>query len=183
MSLTSSVDIKMNVHLFQMNSINKYSLVLILLSVLVMSCSKRRLAASKDRIQYSLQKSMWTFEKDYYMDDSIVINFAIPHPKELAVRTPSGDFYYLVYPKDLPTIPQAKALYSITEFQKTDKIIFFPAKSKGNPHDVQFKGNQLIFKKSGKYEFLMSDNLSTDDGTPFEKLIIHYIHENKPPRV
>lgn len=141
------------------------------------------MAASKDRIQYSAQKSMWTVDKDYYMDDSILIHFAVPHPKELAVRTPSGGFYYLVYPRDLATIPQAKPLYSITEFLKIDKHIFYPAKSKGNPHDVQFKGNQLIFKKTGTYELLMSDNLSTDDGTPFEKLIIHYIHENKPPRV
>lgn len=183
MSHSTSVDIKLNVLLLLMKCINKYSIGLILLSVLIMSCSKRRMAASKDRIQYSLQKSMWTVEKDYYMDDSIVINLAIPHPKELAVRTPSGGFYYLVYPHDLPTIPQSKAMYSTAQFQKIDKLIFYPAKSKGNPHDVQFKGNQLIFKKSGMYELLMSDNLSTDDGTPFEKLIIHYIHENKPPRV
>lgn len=179
----SSVDIKMNVHLLLMKLIKKYSLGLVLLTLILVSCSKRRMSASKDRIQYSAQRTMWTADKDYFMDDSIIIHLSVPHPKELAVKTPSGGFFYLVYPKDLPTIPQAKALYSISDFQKVDKLVFYPSKSKGNPHDVQFKGNQLIFKKSGTYELLMSDNLSTDDGTPIEKLIIHYIHENKPPRV
>lgn len=179
----SSVDIKLNVHLLQMSIIKKYSLMLLLLTLILVSCSKRRMSASKDKIQYSAQKTMWTTDKNYYLDDSILIHLAIPHPKELAVKTPSGGFFYLVYPKDLPTIPQAKAFFSTSDFQKTDKIVFYPPKSKGNPHDVQYKGNQLIFKQSGKYELLMSDNLSTDDGTPIEKLIIHYIHENKPPRV
>ncbi len=183
MGLTTSVGIKLNVHLLGMKLINKYTLVLILLSLVLVSCSKRRMAASRDKIQYSAQRTMWTVDKNYYMDDSILVHLTIPHGKELAVRTPSGGFYYLVYPKDLATIPQAKPLYSITEFLKVDKLVFYPAKTKGNPHDVQFKGNQLIFKKTGTYELLISDNLSTDDGTPFEKLIIHYIHENKPPRV
>jgi hypothetical protein len=166
-----------------MRMINKYSLSLIIVSMILVSCSKRRIAATKDRIQYSAQKTMWVTDKDYYLDDTIIVHLAVPHPKELAIRTPSGGFYYLVYPKDLHTIPQGKPMYSVAEFQKINKLVFSPGKSRGNPHDVQFKGNQLIFKKSGTYELLMSENLSTDDGTPFEKLIIHYIHENKPPRV
>jgi hypothetical protein len=108
----------------------------------------------------------------YDQNDTIKIVFAHQGNHEFAIRTPSGEFFYVVYNPAIPTIPQGKPVVSYKDFASTKELKIPIASFKANPHDTKYKGNQLVFKKSGTYTLMLGKNLSTDDGTPYEELKI-----------
>lgn len=115
---------------------------------------------------------MAVLDKLYDPTDTIKVLFAHKKNYEFAIRTPTGEFFYVVYNPDIPTIPKGKPVVSYREFTTTRQIIIPVATFKANPHDTKYKGNQLVFKKSGTYTLMLGKNLSTDDGTPIEQLQI-----------
>jgi hypothetical protein len=123
-------------------------------------------------MMYSEYKNMYTLDKLYDPTDTIKLLFSHQGNYELAIRTPSGEFFYMVYNPAIPTIPQGKPVVSYKEFSTTRQLNIPISTFKANPHDTKYKGNQLVFKKSGTYTLMLGKNLSTDDGTPVEQLQI-----------
>jgi hypothetical protein len=156
-----------------------------LLTVIFISASacSQKLNRSKTGVSfsYSEYKNMWMIGKDYYEGDTILINFAKEHPAELGIKNPDGDFFYLVYHPEIPTIKNGKPVYSFKEFKTVETLKMDPSIFKANPHDLQFNGNIRVFVKPGEYELFLGDNLSTDDGTPKEKLKIQFKGKRTKP--
>lgn len=156
--------------------------IALLSSLALASCHRKAARSAAARLLYSENKLAWTLDRVYHLGDTIELHLAKEHPAELAIKNPKGDFYYLVYDKRLPTIPGGKPIMGQETFKATEVLRFPTTSFAANPHDVRFKGNKKVFTQSGTYIILLSDNLSTDDGTTVEQLEIRYEHAKAAPR-
>jgi hypothetical protein len=112
-----------------------------------------------------------------YKGDTLKLEFKTPHPKDLAIMTPDGSFFFLVYAHD--NKGGTKSLMDWNTFDNIDQLYIITDKTKADPWDARINENQIIFTKTGSYEIRMSENLETDDGTPMETKTIYYIHKPK----
>jgi hypothetical protein len=155
--------------------------ILLFAFTLLSGCSKSIFNRNKQTLLYSELRNMWIEKQEYFLGDTIRLYFKENHPGELGVKTPSDNFFYLIYTPTLSTIPGVKSMLPHHHFKKVNILEIIPATTKANPHDTRFTGNQLIFTESGIYTFLLSENLSTDAFGPAETLTLRYNHTHRKP--
>jgi len=160
----------------------KYTSIMALIILSNIACSKKiNKSASSRNFEYSEYRNMWVEKREYSENDTIIIYFSKIHPAEIGIKSPDMDFFYLVYNPAIPSIKDGKPVISYNEFKKTESIQIIPASFKANPHDLRYTKNIRVFEKPGDYTFFLGDNLSTDDGTPVEKLILRYSGKKNRP--
>jgi hypothetical protein len=111
-----------------------------------------------------------------FKGDTLTIKFKTPHSRDLGIITPDNKFFFLVYGFNDPKKP---SLVDWNEFADIDTLQIITDKTKANPWNASVTENQIIFTKTGSYEILLSENLETDDGTPFEIDTVYYINMSR----
>jgi hypothetical protein len=118
----------------------------------------------------------------YYKNEIFELHFAAPNARYLGVLDPSGHFFYLVYPKE-----QAMGdLYPIVE--SSDFVLLTSLKIRpdgfcADPYKYGICQNQPVFTQSGKYTFILGENLHVDDPSELNQVIIEYLHQNSPIQI
>ena len=101
-----------------------------------------------------------------------MLTMSAPHGRDLAVISPDERFSWLRWwnPQNREATAEWYAFERVRRLElSTDKVT-----------DKAGHNNELIFAKTGWYRVRLSDNLETDDGTPFYECKAYYIHKPRP---
>lgn len=134
-------------------------------------------AASKPTTTHLPQ--IWSSANQVYKGENLVLYFRTPNPPYLGVLTPNGRFFYVVFPNET-AVGQLRPFVESTQFRSTEQMNINLTTFKADPYTDGVYTNQLVFTKSGKYKFIMGDNLHTDDPTAVVSLEIDYHHQKRP---
>ncbi len=118
------------------------------------------------------EKKILSITDTVYSGDTLKIAFKTPHPKDLAITTPSGKFFFLIY---MGNDSKKRSLVDWFQFANMDYLEIITDKATANPWDANEPVNKLIFNETGIYEIQLSENLETDDGTPVETQKVYFI--------
>lgn len=121
-------------------------------------------------------KSILSLQDTLYLGDTLTIKFKVPHPKDLAILDPDGNFFFLVYAGSQDGL---KPLIDYETFGTLDKLDIVPSETKANPWNASIHENRIVFAKAGSYEIRLSENLETDDGTPIESVRVYYTAKSR----
>lgn len=105
--------------------------------------------------------------------DTLILKMPLPHGRELAAISPSGEYFMIVYHRIDLRSPLRPVMPS-DEFTRLSEFRIDSKDFKAHPWREGANVYQKLFTISGKYQFLISDNLETDDGTPVLKCTINY---------
>lgn len=122
---------------------------------------------------------IWSSVNQVYKDESLVLHFRTPNPPYLGVLTPGGRFFYVVFPNET-AVGKLRPFVESTQFRSTEQININLTTFKADPYTDGVYTNQPVFTRSGKYKFIMGDNLHTDDPTAVVSLEINYHHQKRP---
>ena len=114
----------------------------------------------------------------FYKNETIELRFAAPNAPFLGVVDPSGHFFYLVYPKEQAT-GSLKPLVDSAHFIEMSSLKINTSTFKADPYTYGVSKNQPVFTKSGKYTFILGENLHVDDPELLDQLVIEYIHASR----
>lgn len=124
----------------------------------------------------SNEKKIIAITDTLYKGDTLKIKFNTPHPRDFAITTPDGKFFFVIYGGNDTTKP---SLIDWLEFEKIEYLEIITDQTTANPWDAREPENKIIFTKTGEYEILLSENLETDNGTPVEIERVYYNHKKK----
>ena len=124
----------------------------------------------------SNEKKIIAITDTLYKGDTLKIKFRTPHPRDFAITTPEGKFFFIIYGGNDTTKP---SLVDWLEFEKIEYLEIITDQTTANPWDATEPENKIIFTKTGEYEILLSENLETDNGTPVEIERVYYNHKKK----
>lgn len=93
----------------------------------------------------------------YTKPETITLIMPMPHGRELGVSTPDGRFLYIAY---RPETGRAQPLITSSDFLGKDRLRLTISSALGTQAN---KTPELIFTAAGTYEFIVSDNLETED--------------------
>jgi hypothetical protein len=94
--------------------------------------------------------------------DTLILQFRLPHPKELAIRAPGNVWYFLVYEPDKNTPQPAVDKAAFAQMRE----MRLPVRTaEGTPWAAGKTKNGRIFQQSGTYEVVLTDNLESE-GVP-----------------
>ena len=104
---------------------------------------------------------------------TLVLTMSAPHGRDLAIISPDDRFSWLRSwePQD------GEATARWYAFEKVRRLELSAAEVTGK---ASHHNNELIFTKTGWYRVRLSDNLETDDGTPFYECKVYYVHKPGP---
>ena len=123
---------------------------------------------------------MWVEDRTtFYKGETIELHFRMPHAQYLGVMDPSGHFFYLVYPSedaqgDLHPVVTSADFMQMTDFKIVTNWCF------ADPYTYGVSQNKPVFTQSGKYIFILGENLHVDDPNELERVEIDYLHQNRP---
>lgn len=123
---------------------------------------------------------IWSSVNQVYKGENLVLYFRTPNPPYLGVLTPSGRFFYVVFPNET-AVGELRPFVESTKFRSTEQMSINLTTFKADPYTDGVYTNQPVFTKSGKYKFIMGDNLHTDDPNAVVSLEIDYHHQKRPP--
>lgn len=115
----------------------------------------------------------------FYKNETIELRFAAPNAPFLGVVDPAGRFFYLVYPKEQAT-GGLKPVVESTDFTKMTSLKIQIDSFLADPYTYGASENRPVFTRSGKYTFIMGENLHVDDPNELEQVAIEYFHQNRP---
>lgn len=114
-----------------------------------------------------------------FKGDTVTLDMVTPHGGDLAVRAPDGtDFLVVFQPHNEG--PDAQPLMEANEFMKLDQLKLVTNQTKARPWVYGRDKNELIFTRTGWYQFRLSENLLSDDGTPLYTCRVHYTNKPRP---
>jgi hypothetical protein len=106
-----------------------------------------------------------------WLGDTLTLNMSVPHGRDLAVVSPDGKFFLLRSWE--PNNPEA--IVQWYDFEKVKQLKLGTSNATGSVGT----GDEIIFSKTGWYKILISYNLETDDGTPFNECKVYYVHRRR----
>ena len=114
-----------------------------------------------------------------FRGDILLLDMLTPHGGNLAVRTPDGTDFFVVYDPHEESAA-ARPLIDPEEFMKLAQLKLVTDKTKAKPWVYGRDKNELIFTRTGWYAVRLSENLETDDGTPVYQCRVYYLHRSRP---
>ena len=121
---------------------------------------------------------MWSDRKQLYKGEVLTLHFKVPHAAYLGVINPDGKFFYVVFSEAstsgnlMPYVPSEQFPSIATLKIKTTTFT-------ADPYTYGVDENQPVFTKSGKYRFVLADNLHVDDEKGIQVLDVVYHHTSK----
>ena len=148
-------------------------IILILTSFTYLACNSNKLIRNKPK-SVSLYFSPTTEASGIdtlCKGDTLMLKFDRPHGGDLAVQDPDNKLFFLVYAFSDTENP---SLVDWNDFRQMTELKVITDKTKAALPVDSVRTAQLVFSKSGLYEFQLSENLETDDGTPVEYRSVYY---------
>ncbi len=125
-------------------------------------------------------QNFWVDGSDFfYKNDLIELRFAPPNAPFLGVLDPSGHFFYLVYPAENAS-GGLRPMAESADFEGLSRLEIAPDSFRADSYQFEVSENQPVFTRSGKYTFILGQNLHVDDPAELDQLVIEYIHQNRP---
>ena len=158
---------------------NRRNMILILAAmVLFVACdSDNKPEISDGSVSKKINKVLHDDEilkfnsKNLYKNDTLSITLPIPHPKELAVKTPNGKWFYLHVENE----GDSEMLMPKEEFAKLKRLDLDTGKLEARYWDDGKAMRGKVFVETGAYLIYMADNLETEpDNTLHFSSIIQY---------
>lgn len=118
----------------------------------------------------------------FYKNETIELFFAAPNAPFLGVIDPAGHFFYLIYPKENAT-GGLKPLVESADFTQMVSLKINTFSLKADPYQYGVSENRAVFTRSGKYTFIMGENLHVHNPDELEQVVIEYIHGQRPAQV
>jgi hypothetical protein len=93
---------------------------------------------------------------------TLTIQMSVPHPWELGVRTPSGEFHFLA---SCESGMRASSLKEVDcdAFSKTPKLELRLSELVAPYAGSGYKETRPVFREKGRYIFLLAKNLETEN--------------------
>ncbi len=114
--------------------------------------------------------------KNLYKGDKLSITMPQPHPKELAIRTPDGRWFYL----HLENEGVGETLMPSEQFASLQQLDFDTRQLEARYWNDGKPMHGKIFTQTGDYLIYMADNLETEpENTLSFASIIHYTHTER----
>jgi hypothetical protein len=103
--------------------------------------------------------------------DTLIIRMTLPHGGQLGAWNPKGEFQFIAYraDTDLPPPPIAFEV-----FRNQSEVRLTTTAAKGVPVRDGFEKPELLFSAPGRYHFLVSDNLETENPPGLLKCTVRY---------
>lgn len=167
-----------------MNSIRNIMLPLVIMMFLTACDSGNESAtvASANNLSNKLDKILHDDgilkfnSKNLDNGDKLSISLPVPHPKELAIKSPDGNWFYLHVENE----GASEMLMPKEQFAVLTKLDFDTSKLEARFWDDGKAKRGKVFTKTGKYLIYMADNLETEvDNTLFFSSVIQYTDTNK----
>ena len=115
--------------------------------------------------------------KNLYKNDTLSIILPIPHPKELAIKTPNEKWFYLHVENE----GDSEMLMPKEKFAALKQLNLDTSKLEARYWDNGKAMRGKVFGETGAYLIYMADNLETEpDNTLHFSSIIQYNNKNKP---
>jgi hypothetical protein len=113
-----------------------------------------------------------------FRGDTLTLEMATPHGGDLAVRSPDGTDFLVVY-KPQEAQARSRSLMDPEEFMKLAQLNLITDKTKARPWVYGRNKDELIFTRTGWYAVRLSENLLSDDGTPVYQCKVYYSHRRR----
>jgi len=109
--------------------------------------------------------------KDLYKGDMLSITLPLPHPKELAIKSPNGEWFYLHVENE----GDSEMLMTKEKFTALTKLDFNTGKLEARYWDDGKAKRGKVFIQTGAYLIYMANNLETEtDNSLFFSSLIQY---------
>ncbi len=125
--------------------------------------------------------NLWTYSDTLYQGDALDLYFNTPHGACMGVVNPSGQFFYVIYPRT-SAVGKLAPLMDAGAFTGCARLRVSTLKLKADPYTYGVYENQPVFTQSGRYRILIGDNLHIDDPALLQTLDVQYIHKPKPKK-
>ena len=116
-----------------------------------------------------------------YKNEILELHFAAPNAPFLGLVDPSGHFFYLVYPGESVS-GDLKPMVESERFIGMNSLKINPDSFEADPYRYGVLTNQPVFTTSGKYTFILGENLHVDDPELLDRVVINYIHASRPAK-
>lgn len=134
------------------------------------------------KFQNSIKKFWLEASPVFYRNETIDLHFAAPNAPFLGVVDPSGHFFYLVYPIESAT-GGLKPVVESDLFIEMTSLKINTRSFKADPYQYGVSTNQPVFTKSGKYTFILGENLHVDNPDELAQVVVEYIHASRPAQI
>lgn len=113
-----------------------------------------------------------------YQGDTLTLDMSVPHGGDLAIVSPDRTFFFISFwQPDEAALPQS--LFDWEGFRSTRRIKLDTTRLKVKPWARGSDAVETVFKRTGWYKVLLSENLETDDGTPVSECRVHYTNRRR----
>ncbi len=126
-------------------------------------------ASRKAKLKCSPQK--------LFRGDTLTLDMATPHGGDLAVRSPDGTDFFIIYSTEVS--PATRPLMDAERFMRLGQLKLVTDETKARPWVYGREKDELIFTKTGWYQARLSENLMSDDGSPLYTCRVYYVHRRR----
>lgn len=130
----------------------------------------------KDPTKHGKAPTMWSDRKQLYKGEVLTLHFKVPHASNLGVINPDGKFFYVVFP-EASTSGNLTPYVPSEQFTSIASLKIKTTSFKADPYTFGVDENQPVFTKSGKYRFVLADNLHVHDENEVQTLDVVYHHQ------
>lgn len=121
---------------------------------------------------------IWASDSILYHGDTLELHFTTPNAPFLGVIDPMGHFFYLVFPGD-DAVENLKPLVESKQFVAMQTLKIDTQSLLADPYTYGVYTNQPVFTTSGKYTFILGEDLHVDDPGLIDKVSVRYINESR----
>ena len=100
----------------------------------------------------------------------VTLSMESPHGGDLSVTDPAGTFFFLVRGGQ----SQTQSLTLSGDFAEVESVELDVEGAMATPYVYGDSTAVLLFEQAGAYQFRLSENLETDDGTPSGECSVAY---------
>jgi hypothetical protein len=93
---------------------------------------------------------------------TLILQFRLPHPAELAVQAPDGTPFFLVYERNETTPAGQKPLVEKAAFRSMAELKLNVSTAVGSPLVYGRDSNERIFSQPGVYKVILADVYQSD---------------------
>jgi hypothetical protein len=107
----------------------------------------------------------------------LILDMSVPHGGDLAIVGPDRTFFFVSFWQPDRT-SASQSTFDWEKFKSRKRLEIITSQLKATPWAAGRDEKELVFNRTGWYRVLLSENLETDDGTPFSECRVYYVDRN-----
>jgi hypothetical protein len=122
----------------------------------------------------TIAPKIWVDNSTLHESETLNLHFSGSNPSFLGVINPDGHFFYIVFPSE-NSLGALRPVVESKDFVNLEIMRINPQTFKADPYRYGVYTNLPVFTKSGKYTFIMGDNLHVHDPKLLNKVEVRYL--------